>query len=71
MDLLDLWFAVWEYLYRHPVNFFALFIGAVLAACLLACGIKWLAARIRFARWARRQVWYIDGGGHFYRKDRS
>lgn len=66
---MDWWMSMWEFLYSHPVQFFAILIGSVIGIS----AVKWLIGKlidhIRFMRWADRQVWYVDGGGNIYRKD--
>lgn len=71
MEILDTIHAFWAYFYAHPVRCFLIAFAVILAFSLLYLAGKALVNRIRWRRWHDRHVWYIDGGGRVYIKDRT
>lgn len=67
----ELWLGMWEYFFNHPVGFLLIAVGICLAVYLIYLSGLALIRYIRFRRWANRQVWYINGSGDLYRKDRT
>ena len=67
----ELWLEMWDYFFNNPWQALLIFAGVVAGIYALYFAAIAIAQAARYRRWAKGRVFYLNGSGELYLKDRS